>query len=178
MKILYILGAYKPKPSANGICSENVIEALREAGHEVTILANDVKYGKEKDSGIYHVKQRLFLRLVEIGERCSQDDPVKSKVILKSAWILNKIQLLIMSPLWPRVSIITNRRFKNKALQLQKQMKFDMVISVYTPIEALLAGYEVKKKILLLFLFRIFWIRYQADMDQRYFQRKILGIGD
>lgn len=146
MRILYILGAYKPKPSANGICSENIINALKNNGHDVTVLANDVKYEKNDETGIFRVKPRLFISLVELGENYINKMSFIGKLILKIAKIMNKLQLLFMIPFWPSVSLSTIRRFRNRALKLHEQMHFDMVISVYTPIESLLAGFELKRR--------------------------------
>ena len=68
MRFLYILGAYKPKASANGICSENIIEQLIKGGHSVTVISNAARgvpeYSVQPDGvEVYSVKQRLYLRL-------------------------------------------------------------------------------------------------------------------
>lgn len=141
MKILYILGAYKPNMSANGICSDNVIQRLLQDGHEVTALVNATESCKERSVDgnltIERVKPRLFLRLSE---------KANSAFLRVVASIINKAQLFFSAPIWPVVSPCTVRRFSNAALKLQKEKDFDVVISVYTPIDTLLAGYAVKKK--------------------------------
>lgn len=149
MKILYILGAYKPKASANGLCSENIINRLSAEGHSVTVISNlqceTPEYTREADgTEIYRVKQRLYLRLKAFGE-ATQSKAI-GKLASAAAFFLNKLQLLINTPSWPIISRGTVRRFKKAALAICEKESFDAVIAVYTPIEALLAGAAVKKK--------------------------------
>lgn len=151
MKILYILGAYKPRASANGICSDNVIVQLMREGHSVVVLAN-ASFGSggtsedERGLEIVRVKQRLSRRIEEWSEIKQSIYPRFCKITSLVALVLNKIQLFVTAPIWPRVSILTMQRFKRKALQLHMKHNFDVVISVYTPIEALLAGFAIKKQ--------------------------------
>lgn len=149
MKILFILGAYKPRASANGLCASNVIEQLKRQGHTVTVLANS-NIGcdpHEIDNGmeVYRVKQRLSIRLKEYSSVFATRRPITAKIAAGLSAVINKLQLFIMSPVWPVVSTGTIRRFRNAAMALQKRYDFDAVVSVYTPIETLLAGYELKK---------------------------------
>lgn len=150
MNILYILGAYKPRASANGICSDNIIQQLVNEGHTVTVLAN-ASIGcedydtKERNVEVVHIRQRLFLRISEWSELNRSTYPQMSWIVSKAAFIINKFQLLLMFPFWPVISPITNHRFKREALKFQSKNHYDAVISVYTPIETLLAGYAVKK---------------------------------
>ena len=71
---------------------------------------------------------------------------VIGKVVLSVAFCINKLQLFFTAASWPVISYSTVNRFKKAALKLCEKEKFDAVISVYTPIESLLAGFEVKKK--------------------------------
>lgn len=149
MRFLYILGAYKPKASANGICSENIIEQLIKGGHSVTVISNAARgvpeYSVQPDGvEVYRVKQRLYLRLKEYGD--AKSGSVIGKVVLSVAFCINKLQLFFTAASWPVISYSTVNRFKKAALKLCEKEKFDAVISVYTPIESLLAGFEVKKK--------------------------------
>lgn len=151
MKILYILGAYKPRASANGLCSDNIIKNLVLNGHSVTVLANKMQGvldGEVNNEGIqiFRVRQRLSIRLKEWGEINWSKHPVRGKLAIFLAKAINKLQLFFSIGFWPTISILTNFRFKRKAIKLQKKIGYDMVISVYTPIESLIAGYNLKKK--------------------------------
>lgn len=149
MKILFILGAYKPRASANGLCVANVVDYLKRQGHSITVLSNKHidggSYDNENGVEIYRVKQRLFFRIKEYVSLNSNKCPLTCKILSGLSTVLNKLQLFFMSSFWPIVSPMTNRRFKNTAMTLQKKYNYDVVVSIYTPIEALLAGYEVKK---------------------------------
>ena len=149
MRFLYILGAYKPKASANGLCSENVIQQLKAEGHSVKVISNLLRetpeYSREADgTEIYRVGQRLSFRLKDFGE--ASHGKIIGKLAFALAFFLNKLQLFCTAASWPIVSRATVRRFKRSALRLCETEAFDAVISVYTPIESLLAGLEVKKK--------------------------------
>lgn len=150
MKILFILGAYKPRASANGLCSSNIIEHLKNEGHAVTVLANHnigcSEYAVEDGISVYRVKPRMYMRLKEYAEVYSKTKRVKCRIVSFLASLLNKLQLFLTAPSWPLISRQTIKRFAKKARELQKEKNFDAVIAVYTPIESLLAGYEVKKE--------------------------------
>lgn len=149
MKILYILGDYKPYMSANGVCSDNVIQKLLEEEHTVTALVKTAFeapiFSKQGNLTVVRVKPRLALRLSQKSEALRNRSPLKSRFYSFLSKIINKPQMLFSIFRWPTVSPMTNRRFKKAAIKLHKENNFDAVISVYTPIESLLAGYELKK---------------------------------
>lgn len=150
MKILFVLGAYKPHASANGLCSSNVIEFLKKQGHSVTVLCNQsigceaYEYGAE--GSVYRLKPRFYVRLREYAELLANRAPRKGRALLCIAKILNKIQLAATVPFWPIVSRSTAKRFEKMAKKLHRKHNYDVVIAVYTPIDALLAGYAIKKE--------------------------------
>lgn len=150
MKILFILGAYKPRASANGLCSSNIIERLKNSGHFVTVLSNQ-NIGSEtcttKDGiTVYRVKQRLYLRLKEYAEVFLKTKPKRAWLASFFAGIINKLQLMFAIFSWPTISRQTNKRFEKTAEKLYRANKYDAVISIYTPIESLMAGYKLKKR--------------------------------
>ncbi len=150
MKVLYILGAYKPKMSANGICSDNIINELKKQGHKVTVLCNHYDglpfYENVDNLDVFRVKPKLYVQLKQYSETHSKTRKFLSKFAGVLSKIIIKLQLLLFWFLWPNVSRGTTKRFKNKALELQKQYNFDIVISAFAPVESLIAGYEIKKK--------------------------------
>lgn len=150
MKILYILGAYRPNMSANGLCSDNVIKALVEAGHKVTVLANaTVGYPKERTEDgieIITVKPKAIIYMTEKSQQLAESRPLCSKILRLMGLFINKLQLFVSSPFWPICSPGYTRRFYKKACDLHRKNDYDAVVSAYTPIDALLAGYKLKKK--------------------------------
>ena len=144
MKILYILGAYKPRASANGLCSDNVLQELVEQGHDVTVIANRLfdcpDYLEENGLKIFRIKPRFSYWLSDWAKVNNK------RKIVKAADLLNKMKHKVMSFTWPVVSPLYIWKFYKKAVDLYKEEKFDEVIAVYTPVDALLAGYKLKKK--------------------------------
>ena len=147
-KILFILGMYHPKYSANGISCKNVIDECVNQGYDVSCIVNDYHGEKKEDvidgAKIYRIKHRLFDRVLQWCER--NTDKVYSAVIRKIAYLVNKVKLLITSPMWPFISPLYSYRFYRKAKKLHKKENFDTVVCVYTPFDAVMAGYMLKKK--------------------------------
>lgn len=179
MKILFILGAYKPRASANGLCSEKVVEEFLKNGHDVTILCNKNvgtnDFLKISDNfKIYRIKQRLYLRLIEWSYLNKNKHYFISKILNLVAYFINKVQLFLMTFFWPNISIITNLKFQKKAIRLQKKYKFNVIISVYTPIESLLAGYKVKKKFPDVKFYPYFLDSLSGGYGPKYFSKKTI----
>lgn len=147
-KILFILGMYHPKYSANGISCKNVIDECVNQGYDVSCIVNDYHGEKKEDvingAKIYRIKHRLFDRVLQWCER--NTDKVYSAVIRKIAYLVNKVKLLITSPMWPFISPLYSYRFYRKAKKLHKKENFDTIVCVYTPFDAVMAGYMLKKK--------------------------------
>lgn len=146
--ILFMAGMYYPRSSANGVCSKNVVDELIRQGYNVTCIVNSDSTRKNEEyidgAHIYRVKPRLSYRL---QEWCHYNSHSKlRKVVETFAWIVNKIQLLIMSPFWPYISPLCTLRFYKKAKRLCRETEFSFLISVYTPMDTLYAGYLIKKK--------------------------------
>lgn len=143
-KVLFILGAYFPNYSANGICCKNVIDELVNKGYDVDCIVNSTPQCKKKlnlDGATVHpVKPRLYIRLSNILIN------KKSKLLSFFASFINKLSLFFSFFTWPLVSRLTTYRFYRKAVNLNKEKNYDVVIAVYTPMESLYAGYLLKRK--------------------------------
>lgn len=145
--ILIILGSYFPKPSPNGICVRQVAKELKNRGAKITIIANQsiglTEYEDIDGIDIYRVKERWFRRAMDLSD-------LKigwlSKLTKKILQFINKIQITLFLPLWPLVSPFYSLRIYKKAKHLHKTKRFDKIIAVYNPIDALIAGYFLKKK--------------------------------
>ena len=146
--ILFMAGMYYPRSSANGVCSKNVVDELVRRGYNVTCIVNADSTRKNEEyidgAHIYRVKPRFSYRL---QEWCHYNSCSKLRKLVETfAWIVNKAQLFIMSPFWPQISPFCTFRFYKKAKQICKQKEFSLLIAVYTPMDTLYAGYEIKKK--------------------------------
>ena len=148
MKILFLLGMYYPKYSANGLCCKNVIDECVRCGLEVICIVNSYNGNKsdfELDGAkIYPIKPRITYRLMEWCE--GHPKSKLKRIIILFSNIVNKIQLALGYFSWPYISPLYTRSFLKKAEYLHKKQAFDAVISVYTPIDSLYAGYKLKSK--------------------------------
>lgn len=147
-KILFLLGKYFPKSSANGVCCKNIVDECKRQGMDVTCVINgDVTRPKHEfidGIEVYRIKPRLYYRILDwcdYNPKNKWTNPLK-----KFANILNKIQLGLMSGFWPLVSPIYTYRFYQQGKKLLQQGGFDTIVAVYTPIDSVYAGYLLKKK--------------------------------
>ena len=147
-KLLFILGMYHPRYSANGVSCKKVVDECISRGYDVSCVINDYAGEKKEDvidgAKVYRIKHRLFDRVTQWCDR-NVDKPY-SEIIRKIAVVVNKVKFIVTSPTWPIISPMYCYRFYKKAKKLMKSEQFDAVISIYTPVDALLAGYFIKKK--------------------------------
>lgn len=146
-KYLLLSGMYFPRSSANGVCCKNIVDALIHNGDEVTCIVNgDLTRPREEiidGARVIRIKPRFQYRLLEW---CYYNkEATVTKLIKVVAGIINKMQLFIMSPWWPRISPFYTKRFYKAAQKLIIQEKYNTVICAYTPIDTLYAGYLLKK---------------------------------
>ncbi len=146
-KILIMLGSYFPKPNANGICTHQVALSLKKLGYDVHVICFKKKGDQEEDIyegiKIHRIKMRLFFRLRFYGE--DNIDTLKGKLAYKAAMIINKIKKLLFIPFFPMTSPIFIYRYYKKAELLHSRNNFDLILSVYNPLEAIVAGAMLKK---------------------------------
>ena len=147
MRVLFIAGAYHPYYSANGLCLKRVVDACVSRGIDATCLVNAAK-GVPFDSSldgarVVRVKPRLFIRWQQYAN--AKTDSVIVKHADKAARLANRAKMLMMSRRWPQVSPSYTKRFFEAADRLHKEKPFDIVVAVYTPIDALLAGMRLKR---------------------------------
>lgn len=147
-KILFLLGKYFPKSSANGICCKNIVDECKRQGMEVICVINgDVtRPTHEFIDGVevYRIKPRLYYRILDWCEYNPQSKWVE--YLNRFAKLLNKTQLAIMSPFWPLNAPMYTYRFYRQGKKLLRQGDFDIVVAAYTPIDSAYAGYLLKKK--------------------------------
>lgn len=147
--ILFILGSFLPKPSANGVCINEICVSLIKEGYKPVCLvsnnANLLAYEQIDGIEIYRVKGRLITRFLEKYSTKSNQNKF-AKIILSFIKILNKIKNLLFITTWPLISPMYTRRLYSNAKKLQNLYNFDYVVSVYTPIDSLIVGKYLKKK--------------------------------
>lgn len=147
-KILFLLGKYFPKSSANGVCCKNIVDECKRQGMEVTCVINSdvTRPNHEYIDGVevFRIKPRLFYRMIDW---CEYNSASKwAKILRPIARMLNKVQLGFMSPFWPLVSPGYTYRFYRQGKKLLRTGNYDIIVAAYTPIDSARAGYLLKKK--------------------------------
>lgn len=147
-KILIMADFYYPKPLANGICIHEIAISLKEKGYEVHVVC----YGEKTEEfmheyegiHIHSVKYRLFYRLRSYGE--ANIDNWKGNLAYKSAIFINKFKKLLFSAVYPLTSPIFLLRYYKQIKRLHRTNNFNIMLSVFNPLEALISGMFMKKK--------------------------------
>ena len=148
MRVLFLIGSYYPYYSANGLCVKNVIDECVSRGIEVTCIADAVDGYKDESvidgAKVVRVKPRLILRWQQY---VSTINNTKTVMRIDSIFrLLNRAKMFLMSSRWPQVSPLYTRRYSDAAIRLHEIERFDVVVSAYTPIDCLLAGYDLKRQ--------------------------------
>ncbi|ETT72287.1 hypothetical protein C173_14650 [Paenibacillus sp. FSL R7-277] len=142
--ILFLVGE---KLSANGICVEAIMKELNVRGYKVICITNqEYKSPKSEISdGIFvkRIKPRLTYRL---NAWCNQHHGILSILVNKLSFALNKIKLLFSILTWPLISPLYTFRFYKEARKTYDNETYDCIISTYTQIDTLIAGYFIKRK--------------------------------
>lgn len=100
----------------------------------------------DKD-GIHYitVRPRLFQRVSEYIKHGNTSYQLRQK-LKNFAVFLNRIKLMLTLPMWPLISPLYTRRVIRAALNLCKETQVDCVVSIYTQIDTLIAGFKLKEK--------------------------------
>ena len=122
--------------------------ALKNYGYGVHVICFNKKGNLEEDYfegiSIHRVKMRLFFKLRFYAEE--NIEHWYGKAIYRVAMLLNKIKKILYLPFYPLTSPIVALRYFSKANELMKKQNFNMVISVYNPLETLIAGAMIKRR--------------------------------
>ena len=135
--------------SANGICSKAVMNELSSDGYRVLCLSNEERelpkghYTKD-NIDFYTVKPRLVYRLENYLN--TMGNGMKKKLLACFTMLLNKSKLFLSIPSWPLISLLYSYRIYKKAKDLCKTENVDVIIPVYTKVDALIAAEIIKKK--------------------------------
>lgn len=141
---------YHPQYSANGVCCKNVVDECIAQGHQVICVVNSYGDCPKEDfvdgAKLYRIKHKWIDRVNQFCEREENAGKKFVKPVKTFAQIVNKIKLGLTSFSWPLVSPLYTYRFYKQAKILYEKEKFSTVVSVYTPIDSLIAGCLLKRK--------------------------------
>ncbi len=136
--------------SANGVCTDAVMQECLRNKHQVFCLTNR-EYGGEKQyekNGVTYntVKPRLHYRIASFISHNNKMGKT-SLVFLKGFnSLLSKLKLLITCPLWPWISPAYSERIYREASKICRNHQIDTVIPIYTQIDTLIAAKKIKQK--------------------------------
>jgi glycosyltransferase involved in cell wall biosynthesis len=146
-KVLFLLGAYYPEPSANGVCCNELIKFFLLQKHEVLLICNKQK-GMTKPTIIGEVK--VFPVSDLLYQQYAEKKRFAKNAILKFVYsLLEKLtdyaRLLCFSPFYPICSPIRKKNFLKCAKEVINKEKIDIVIPVCMPADAVFASIQLKK---------------------------------
>lgn len=148
MKVLVLTDKYYPKPYANAVCAQALIDELNKQKIEVTVLAY-------KDCGVQSVeswkgnpvtyvkpdlRQRLFYYADNLGTT------KKAVVARKIAKVLNRSRKIFLIPWQPMYSFSMPQKILKKINENYKETCFDAIISILNPFELSVAACKFKTK--------------------------------
>ena len=147
-KVLFLLGAYKPLPSANGICVDAIIQHLLSEGKKVYCIAY-LKPGLLREEIIDSVKIRrirepLYLYLYDKSKK--EKSIVSSFVLREISKAIDVIKLFSKKKTFPISSQRLVRSFYEMAESIIEENSIDTIIAVNMPIETIKAVALIKKK--------------------------------
>lgn len=147
MRILFILGMFHPRYSANGVCCQNVIDECIRRGWKVDCVVNsylgNYKQYEVNGATVYPIKPRLSYRIIEKGE--AKKYGAISTAAIRIGNLLNRAQLFVHQKRWPLVSKAYTESFFRKAKELLREENYDFIIAAYTPIDCVLAAARLKR---------------------------------
>ncbi len=147
-KVLFLVGNYLPKMSANGVCCHQIIKKYISMGYDVTCIANEqYKTPKEMvDAGIkiHYVKIPLSYKLnIYKNHTKSGTTKIIYNVLSKLYGYINYITSAVSFPL---VSKSFTKKILKLAEKLHKKNLYDIVIGVNFPTDDAYAACKLKKK--------------------------------
>lgn len=147
-RIMVILGAYYPNPSANGICVDRLVSALLADGNEVFCLCNSQYNVPDKDDiGNLHIRRTGATAKKKLGELMKNSSQGLLKTVYSLLYKASDIVAIIKPTKYFPVSSISraNKIFKI-AEEIVAENNIDIVVGVNLPTDTLYAAYLVKKK--------------------------------
>lgn len=148
MRVLVLTDKYYPKPYANAVCAQALIEEFNRNGIQVTVLAYKdcgVQCVQEwKDNTVIYVKPDLRQRLFYYADNMGNS---KRAIFARElAKILNRSRKLFLIPWQPMYSFFMPYKIY-RALENQYRLeKFDAIVAVLNPFELSVAACNFRKK--------------------------------
>lgn len=147
-KILILTSYYYPKPDANGVCTHEIAKSLVKSGHSVHVVGYRRIHENENeildDIKISRVKIPFFKRVKEYSEL--PENARYKNLLYKVFEFSTRLNLLLHMPFYPITSFINIIRYFSKVDSLYQSNRYDLILTTFKPIDAIVAGILLKKK--------------------------------
>ena len=147
-KVLFMLGSYYDKPYANGICTRQIALEFKKRNFDVDILCytngKDISMRKKDDINIFFVRNLFSLRLVNYSKSLKKN--IVGKIFEKVGFLIYRIKKVLFYPIFHVVSPVYYLKYLRASKRLMNERKYDIIVGVYNPVEAILSGMKIKNK--------------------------------
>lgn len=135
MKILFILNDYYPMKNSSGVCTDSLVQILKQRKDEVHIICYMDQYTDLKIDGVYiH-----GIKADDYEARCNFPAIPKSRI----KKITELVDAVIYYPV-PYMGLA--KRLTEATERVAREYQIEMAVSVVHPVESMVAVYELKKK--------------------------------
>ena len=142
-KILFLMGRYLPKPSANSICVDNIIDEMLERNIEVACVCyQDFQKGRKDKVRIIKTKRNCFNSILY---KCENTPGIFSSVKSRIAKLFLDIRDVFFLHCWPYNEPLYWRKTYKKCEELREYFDYDTVVCVHMPLSSLLIGHKLKQ---------------------------------
>ncbi len=144
-KLLVLTDKYFPRPYANAMCAQELIDVLSKENCSVDVVAYEDFDGtpsKWNGNDIYYVKPDERLRLFYYADK--NRNVWKGKLAFITANVLSKVKGTILLPWQPFYSFSFPRRIYRKMCELQEKKQYDAVIAILNPLDSNIAACRFK----------------------------------
>ena len=148
---VFFTNQYLPKPGATGMCVHQLAKVLVERGNNVFSIVYDDNSSCSMYDGvkIIRVKTPFYLKKIENA----------SKYIKKAQGVLSLLNKLVYLKKYPLRSKTLVKSYMEYGERIIKKNGSAVIVASYTPLEAVIAGMELKKK----YPNRIKYVYYSTD---------------
>lgn len=147
-KILIMADYYYPRALANGVCVHQVALELKKRGYAVHVVCfnnfNEAKNDIYDGINVHRLKTRPYVNNSDIS--LNSEATLNGKFGNKINYFMTRLNILMFMPVYPIASFLSLMQYYKLVKSLHEKYYFNLVISVYNPIESIISGMLLKKK--------------------------------
>ncbi len=148
MNILFLV---TESTSANGICCKAIMNEFQKKGASVYCITNkeaNLKDDNFSENGInyFTVRPRTIYAINSFILANKAKKPLFCKLLKAFNFLINKIKLFLIYPIWPLVSPLYTNRMLKLAKNICKENNIDVIVPVYSQVDTLIVANNLKKE--------------------------------